>query len=83
MEPGMISLIKDWGSAGMVIVVVLIFLADSRKVRDTYAAMQVSFNTIIANHLTHSADVYKEVAEILAGALDRLNENCGRHTKPK
>ena len=78
-----LNLLKDWGSAGMVIVVVLIFLKDSRTLRDSYAKMQQSFNELIGNHLTHSSDTLKETAQIMADALDRLNENCERRTKPK
>jgi len=77
------SLLKDWGSAGMVIFVVILFLRDTKAVRE-------SFNTIMANHLEHAADkhkegadVMKEAAGLMAAALDRLNQNCQRRMGAK
>jgi len=73
------SLVKDWGTAGAVIVVVFSFLNYLRRQEERndcrFKEQQQAFYTLVGNHLEHSATDRKEAAIIQANALKESSVN--------
>lgn len=72
------ALVKELGSTGSVIAVVIYFMKYIRERDKDARSQQESINTLLGNHLQHTSESNEKAAHIMASALERLSADCDR-----